>query len=878
MKPDIPSSEDLAPLNLAFATRSVPMHGRAPWERDLGGSESALVFAARGLARRGHHVDVFTRCDAPGVYDDVTYHDVEALDQAARIRDWDAFVSLRFPDLVTRDLRAGVRALWCQDVLSQAPVRDWHPWVDLFVFVSQWHRDDTVAAHPGIASDAEVVENCVELSMMPEQRQERDPPLLLHLSRPERGLMPLLELWPSIRARHPQARLGVARYRSFHEPRGSQVEAFCIAADQRVRATPGAEHLGSLSKPALYELMSQAALMVYPADFDETSCIAAIEAQACGLPVAATARGALPETLALEAALLIPQGPRWKQRYADAVADLLSDPQRRAAMSQAGRERAAQHGADAIAARWEEVIVQRLQGRAARLAPQVRRTLAARGDLDAAQWPESEPLPAPGPAATPWPGWGPALWQALAQRLPPGGRALLAGPSAPALDLVVHSGLELERRQFGSAGEPAPALLDWGGLLAAQDRAAYLAWCAAQVHPGAPITHLLPAAPGVVPGQRVHPTYDDVLRWFGEAAEIGWTAEAVSDWGLPAGCWLVSYLAGQAAAKADRPARKRAVTRPVPTVSVCMIVKDGAETLRTTLESVRCIADELHVLDTGSTDGTQDLVRRFAGRVPFPVHLREEPWPDDFGLARNMSLQGAAGDWVLWIDDDERLIGGERLRRLLQSEHFNAYAIKQHNHIFDIGTTHVEIPFRVFRNHQGYRFFGAVHEHPEVRLNQTIEPWTLAQGVDILHYGYLTEPTRRRKLLARNLTLVNKDSRAYPGRLLTDVLYLRDCMNLARFDKSREGRIRPDHVRAMHDALGRFERQFFHERGRYYNLGRQYYDQCLELLGQGHEIVVKVGGKDAKAERHWYRQPQDAVWLAAEAARRHVMSKAGGAR
>lgn len=333
-----------------------------------------MVFAARALAARGHHVDVFSRCDAPGVYDEVTWHDIAALDEHARVRDWDVFVSLRFPDLLERDIRAGLRVLWCQDIVGHLPLGPILAWADLLVFVSDWHREHDLTNWPLLRSASAVVPNSIDLSLAPAPSPEA-PPLLVHISRPERGLRPLLAAWPSIRARVPGARLAVARYRSFHEPAGSEIEAFCLRMDEAVRGTPGAEPVGHLSKPDLYALLSRAALMVYPAEFDETSCIAAIEAQACGLPVVATRRGALPETLAASACALVDPGERMVERFADCVVELLYDPGARAAMSEAGRRRAADFDAAVIAERWERLFVERLTARAARAQPAILRTL-----------------------------------------------------------------------------------------------------------------------------------------------------------------------------------------------------------------------------------------------------------------------------------------------------------------------------------------------------------------------------------------------------------------------------------------------------------------------------------------------------------------------
>ncbi len=864
--------DGLERLTIAFATRSVPIGGRAPWERCLGGSESALVFAARALAARGHHVEVFTHCDRPGVVDDVTWRDLGDFDLHARTRTWDVFVSLRFPDLVQRDLRAGLRLLWCQDVLrggpGAPPLDGWLAWVDRIVFVSAWHRQDAIQWWPSIAPRAEVVRNSYEPDFLPAESPQREqPPLLVHLSRPERGLAPLLAAWPSIHKRFPEATLKVARYRSFHEPAGSQTEAFCLRMDEAVRQAEGADHLGHLAKPALFELLHRATLMVYPADFDETSCINAIEAQACGLPSVAVARGALPETFHPDAAVLVEPGPDLPSRFADRVVELLWDPERRDAMAAAGREHARAYTAAAVAETWEALFLRLFAERSASAGAAIARTLHARGELDAltsGEHPPFRPVAAPGPAIAPFPGLGERLTQTLRRRLGDGDHVLtltappdLSGPPPDA---------------------PFDALLDLGHLCCAADRPAFLRWAATCVRPGGRVVHALPhAGQPCLPGQRVQPGYDELLSWFGEdpAIEHDLTLEGEAPWGQPALCRIVSYAtradgSSPAACAPDNPARKLRVTRPVPTVSVCMIVRDAADTIHTALSSVLPIADEYRIVDTGSVDGTLDVIDTFSRRCPVPVHVRRAPWPNDFSVARNWSVEDAEGDWILWIDADEQMVGAERLRRLLQSDHYEAFAIKQHNLIFDRGLSQAEIPFRVYRNHRGYRFYGAVHEHPEVSLNQVIEPWLPAEGVDILDRGYLTEPTRKRKLLARNLALLNLDYQSYPGRRLTDILYLRDCVNLVGFDVLEKQAIRADHRDALLRALDRYEEVCLPERGRYYRLGREYYDRGLALLGLGHELHLAVGGKDPQKVVHRFRKTDDAFWLTADATRRHV--------
>ena len=85
------------------------------------------------------------------------------------------------------------------------------------------------------------------------------------------------------------------------------------------------------------------------------------------------------------------------------------------------------------------------------------------------------------------------------------------------------------------------------------------------------------------------------------------------------------------------------------TLSVCMIVRDEAPVLERCLDSLRAVWDELIVLDTGSTDETPEIARRYTDKVFFM------PWEDDFAAARNRAFSYATGDWILSIDADEYL-------------------------------------------------------------------------------------------------------------------------------------------------------------------------------------------------------------------------------
>ncbi|MFV1968634.1 MAG: glycosyltransferase [Pirellulaceae bacterium] len=111
-------------------------------------------------------------------------------------------------------------------------------------------------------------------------------------------------------------------------------------------------------------------------------------------------------------------------------------------------------------------------------------------------------------------------------------------------------------------------------------------------------------------------------------------------------------------------------------LSVALIVRDAVDALRETVASVRDMADELVVLDTGSNDASCEVAAELGARV---VH---HPWQDDFANARNACQKHVTGNWLLWLDAGERLSADEAssLRAFVKQEANpqTAYAILVH--------------------------------------------------------------------------------------------------------------------------------------------------------------------------------------------------------
>jgi glycosyltransferase involved in cell wall biosynthesis len=93
---------------------------------------------------------------------------------------------------------------------------------------------------------------------------------------------------------------------------------------------------------------------------------------------------------------------------------------------------------------------------------------------------------------------------------------------------------------------------------------------------------------------------------------------------------------------------------PTPTICLNMIIKDEAPVIRRCLESVKPFIDRWVIVDTGSTDDTREQVREIMADLPGELH--ERPWKN-FGHNRNeaLSLAASSGDYIFFIDADERL-------------------------------------------------------------------------------------------------------------------------------------------------------------------------------------------------------------------------------
>jgi len=175
-----------------------------------------------------------------------------------------------------------------------------------------------------------------------------------------------------------------------------------------------------------------------------------------------------------------------------------------------------------------------------------------------------------------------------------------------------------------------------------------------------------------------------------------------------------------------------------------MIVRNEADNLHQCLSSLRGLVDEINIVDTGSTDDSQDIARSFA------ANIRSSPWRNDFSYHRNESLAMAAGKWQFVVDADEVLAESdpEETRRNLALRRLPPVALVRERLIYPNKSTLSFLSPRFLRRSARIRYQYPVHEQLVGREDCD----AVLSNVVLEHRGYVDEGQLRKKE-QRNLEL-----------------------------------------------------------------------------------------------------------------------------
>lgn len=295
----------------------------SPWERPLGGSQSALCYLAIELAKLGHGVSLVNHTSRPGIRQGVTHANLNHIPMPI-LHTADIYVILNgcaweyFEQIDPHSKPNTPHVLWTQHAhdqpavqpLTDTKVRDF--W-DAYVLISNWQQQCYERAFGIDKSRIQILRNAVGPRFLglfdgPIMAQKAWPPVFCYTSTPFRGLDRLLIAFKQIQAEIPEARLQVFSGMKVYFKGEQEEDDPCRPLYELCRQMPGVEYHGSVPQPDLALALRRATALAYPNTYAETSCISVMEAMAAGCEVITSDLGALRETCAGFGHLLPPLG------------------------------------------------------------------------------------------------------------------------------------------------------------------------------------------------------------------------------------------------------------------------------------------------------------------------------------------------------------------------------------------------------------------------------------------------------------------------------------------------------------------------------------------------------------------------------------------
>lgn len=340
--------------------------GQSDITNGIGGSEGMCIQLMREIARLGNKVIVYNDC---GPSDGKTFDGVKYIDH----RKWDpntksdVFISLRRPDVFNRIIKATKTELWMHDTdYGKQPLELMYAPNKIFV-LSDFHKQILKQNH-GITDDSIfwVTRNALNktaLAYADEKAGKHDPYKCIYASSYDRGLMNLLAIWPKVKAAVPEATLDIfygtvtmdrmieMRLQGGDVMGANAMKQFKSQLMDTIVKTDGVRELGRISQNELYKKFKESGIWTYPTEFEEISCITAMQAQALGAIPVCTPFAALNETVGkygIKAQL---------DKYADALIYTLQNPgemeAKRSPMMEWARE---QFDVTALAKEWDTFL------------------------------------------------------------------------------------------------------------------------------------------------------------------------------------------------------------------------------------------------------------------------------------------------------------------------------------------------------------------------------------------------------------------------------------------------------------------------------------------------------------------------------------------
>ena len=226
-----------------------------------------------------------------------------------------------------------------------------------------------------------------------------------------------------------------------------------------------------------------------------------------------------------------------------------------------------------------------------------------------------------------------------------------------------------------------------------------------------------------------------------------------------------------------KPSKKLKSNKDSLKISACYITKNEEKNLKRSIESIKSQVDEIVIVDTGSTDNTIEIAKSYGAKI------LSSPWNNDFSTPRNLAIENATGNWILFLDADEFFAAetAKNLRPLIvkaDKQNNNGILVNLVNIDIDDGNKVLDTTFilRAYRKLKGIHYIGRIHEGLCMANNSPLDKLVFAAKnmLTLYHTGYSAavnknKARRNLEMLLNELKLTDHPEQIYG--------YIAQCYN-----------------------------------------------------------------------------------------------------
>lgn len=948
-------------MNIVMHCGGLPFDGNAINEKSLGGSETAAYYMAKELVKLGHDVKMFTNCQSEGVFDDVKYVPAGQITEQtplglnfefyARNTPHDILIIQRSANAFIKPFASKVNILWLHD-LALYRQRDlflqqmWN--IDAVLTVSEYHKQQVCEVY-GLKQDfVHPVLNGVDPELFKDLEEKywikkdehfgcviknralypyflsSKKKYLLYSSRPERGLEHLVRpggIMDRIKDEAPDCHLLVCGYENTTE----QMRDYYNMLWQRCDELDNVTNIGALTKIELAQLMKNCWMHVYPTEFEEVSCITAMETATAGLPFLSSECAALPETCGEPNQLLPLKNDKADEdnfvaqivNYAEnGIPNFVIKEQKRKSTKYTW-----EHSSEIFNDTICNVFMKLAHGRRSSVLKHLLRNsdivelqekLYSGCNSDSIEdaiyeeykecykffrdndfkdhynkyyeyeknrgvnyGPENLDGNNRFEYVSSFIGNHPAGSVVLDYGCAHGHYTINLAKRFPAIKFI---GVDIAESNITKAKKWAEEdkiencefhVCEAKELSKHIDDVDIVLICEVLEHVGDPnllldsvlsigksgasVLITTPYGPWEWQGYQEHWPwrahlfefeYADLECMFNKMPNfnIAVAPSNSTQYGESLGSYITTFCIDDSS-KIQKYAKSTHTVPKIQTLSLCMIAYNSQYDIERCLNSVIGIVDEVIIgIDENTTDATMERALNVINKkhgIAYNFIVVKSPLEIGFDEARNQVIKDASGDWIIWLDADEELNNANSILPFLRNNQYDGYALLQHHVSANPpGIIKTDNPCKVFRNDRGIKFYGVVHEHPELTLGEGIPHVMGIQDCTIMHYGYQDEMTRRGRF-SRNIDLLVRDREKFKNRKLGKFLWIRDLAQMNQYEMEHTGVVSSEMINRSNECI-KLWRELVDEDLRMSIDALQYYSACVRLLGEGFEMSMSL--------------------------------------